>query len=315
MTSDRARAFRERHVREATEPRILEVVHRFYPTYLSARILACCQRARASNYARACRHHLCPVCNSTESWKIAAKQYAAFQSCTPPGVKGPRLAHEVYTLPPDLRARVAVKAGFDAWKRATLATIRAIHGADVAGIMNLHPIGDLDITRFHPHWDVLINGYLLGKDGPKEHRPRRIAYDEARVLYKKHLVRELALTGDDVPDVVDLWLDRKRSVFHTSRAKTHHLVRYSSRHIYLPHRAWYTKSTAGQFWAYRPDPKRGDTRYYEPHRAMSSLLAIDDALRGRKRRVWFGHMQDRLRSKSVRRYADAGGPDAPEDAA
>lgn len=305
MPSD-PRFTRERVTRENTEPRKLALVTTYYPPHLRDKIVACCARQRAGDARRSCRHALCPACSPQESHRIARSQYAAFESCTPKGKHGPRLAHEVYTLPPHLRPRVANPDGFAAWKNATLATLREIHGTlDVAGVMNLHPIGDADLLTFHPHWDVLLNGYVL-RDArvPVEHRPRRIHYDDARAIYTRHLTRALDLSGEDAPRVVDLYLDRARGIFHSSRRKTWHMVRYSARHVYQPQNAWlHENATRGDWW-YKPTRKAA-TQVYEGRDAIASLMAVDAALRGRRRRVWFGYMQNRVLPSSARLFGNA----------
>lgn len=321
MPPDR-RHVRDRVTRENTEPRKLALVSTYYPPHLRDKILACCARQRAGDARRCCRHALCAACSPQESYRIARAQYAAFEACTPTGNHGPRLAHEVYTLPPYLRPRIATREGFAAWKDATLETIREIHGTpDVAGVMNLHPIGDEDLLTFHPHWDVVVNGYVL-RDGriPVEHRPRRIHYDDARAIYIRHLTVAFGLEGDAVPRVVDLYLDRSRGIFHTNRRKTWHTVRYSARHVYQPQNAWlHDTATRGDWW-YRPT-RKAVTQAYEGRQVIASLMAVDAALRGRRRRVWFGYMQNRVLpssarlfgkeppSKRGRRAADEGAPE------
>ena len=304
----------DRVTRQNTERAILAIISTYYPSPLREKILSCCLAQRAGNYRRTCRHALCPACCPKECHKIAQTQYARFAACTPPHKPGPRLAHEVYTLPPYLRPRILSRAGYNAWAEATRATIREIHGADVAGVMNLHPIGERDLTTFHPHWDVVINGYLLGETGRvREHRPAYIHFDDARAIYTRHLVRAFGLAGDDVPRRVDLHLDRSDGrTFHSRPRKTRHMVRYSSRHIYQPQWARLQEHGTGGDWWYKPEKDRESVRAYEGRDVIDNLLFVQALLRGRKRRIWFGYMQNRLYRKSAAAFADQAVPEARE---
>lgn len=290
----------ERFSRENLKPGTLALVRTYYTSPRREKILECCARALEGADARACRDALCPHCCPRESFKIARKQYARFLDHTPAHKAGPRLAHEVYTLPPHLHARIRAPEGFAAWKRATLATIREVHQADVAGVMNLHPIGD-NLARFHPHWDVVVNGYVLGEHRARQHRPPRIHYDDARAIYKRHLVRELQLPSEMEPREVNVFLDRARGVFQTAPRKTWHMVRYSARHVYQPQFAWLNDAGTGGDWWYRPS-KRGASAAYEGRDVIGNLLRIERDFRGRKRRVWFGYLQNRLNRASAHAF-------------
>ena len=305
MPSD-PRERRDRITRRNTERAILALIATYYPSPLRERILACCEGQLHGNTRRTCRHALCPVCCPRESHKIFTSQYARFVACTPPHKKGhPRLAHEVYTLPPYLRGRILSRAGYNAWAEATRATIREIHGADLAGVMNLHPIGEENITTFHPHWDVVLNGYLLTETGQvKEHRPGYIHFDDARAIYMRNLCKAFDLTGDDIPRSVDIWLDRSQGrTFHSAPRKTKHMVRYSSRHIYQPQWAKLHEHGTGGDWWYKPNKDKGSVVAYEGRDVIDNLLFVQAFLRGRKRRIWFGYMQNRLYNESVTTFA------------
>lgn len=291
-TEDARKKFRENILRKHCAPRILALIATYYPLILREKILACCKRQLAGDMRRTCRSHLCPACNSRESHSISAAQYARFQACTPPG-KPVRLAHEVYTLPPHLRPYILTKEGFTGWKRATLQTVRDHHGSDVAGIMNIHSIGDSDFAEFHPHWDIVLNGYVLKDGKPRLHRPQRPDFDKVRAEYIRNLAREMHLNEVMIPRKIDLHIGVKPQ-FHTAERKTRHMVRYSSRHVYLPHRAWLNdRGTTGDWW-YKPREGSRDVRVYEGKNAIVALMSHDVKLESRKRRVWFGHMQNRL---------------------
>lgn len=293
---------RDTATRNKLQPSTLALVEVYYPARLRERILKCCRAQLAGNYSRTCRHALCPACCSIESHKIAKAQYARFQSCTPAG-KNPRLAHEVYTLPPYLRDRVKTKEGFRAWALAVRDTIREIHQAPVAGVMNLHPIGDEDILTFHPHWDVVLNGYTLTERGrPVEHRPPHIHYDDARAIYTRHLVRAFNLLPIDTPKAVSIYLDRRDGIFHTSRRETWHMVRYSARHIYQPQFAWLNERGTGGDWWYKPHKEVSSATAYEGHEVIRTLLALQAFLRQYKRRIWFGYMQNRVIGRSAKHF-------------
>lgn len=283
-------------------PATLQLIRVYYPAFLRDVILACCERQLAGDYRRTCRKALCPACCPRECYKLFKAQYARFEACTPPHRKGPRLAHEVYTLPPYLRERIRTPEGFRAWAQATRATIREIHGADVAGVMNFHPIGEENISTFHPHWDVVINGYLLTDTGRvKEHRPAYIHFDDARRVYARRLAEAFGLITE--PRVVDIYLDRRGGrTFHTDPRKTKHMVRYSARHIYQPQWAWLNdKGSAGDWW-YRPEKRKNSVRAYEGREVMDNLLFVQTFLRTRKGRIWFGYMQNRVFAKSVAHF-------------
>ena len=305
---------RDTTTRNKLQPSTLALVELYYPQLLRERILRCCRAQLAGRYMRTCRHALCPACSSIESHKIAKAQHERFQRCTPPG-KNPRLAHEVYTLPPYLRARVKTPEGFRAWAKATRDTIREIHDAPVAGVMNLHPIGDEDLLTFHPHWDVVLNGFLLNDAGrPVEHRPRHIHYDDARAIYTRHLVKAFGLLPIEEPRAVSIYLDRKDGTFHTSRRKTWHMVRYSARHIYQPHFAWLNERGTGGDWWYKPHKSAASATAYEGRDVMANLLAQQAFLRQYKRRIWFGYMQNRIVNASAERFAATKRPNGGESA-
>ncbi|MFA5861303.1 MAG: hypothetical protein WDA16_06365 [Candidatus Thermoplasmatota archaeon] len=298
MTDDpRKQQLREKRIRKHCAQRVLALVATYYPFILREKILGCCRRQLAGDYRRCCRSYLCPACNSRESFGIFVAQYARLEACTPTG-RPVRLGHEVYTLPPHLRPLVTTKEGFSAWKRATLATIRDHHGQDAAGVMNLHPIGDEDFTTFHPHWDVVINGYALKDGEPQLLRSPRPDFDRIRGDYIRHLTRELKLTGEMVPKKVSLNIGVKGGQFAHAKGKTLHIVRYSARHVYLPHRAFlYDHGTKGD-WYYKPKEGKRFVQVVEGKDAMIALLSHDLKLEGRKRRIWFGYMQNRLSKKS-----------------
>lgn len=296
-------ASRARVTRNKLRPDILALVAIYYPAGLKDLILNCCNRQLRGDYRRSCRHPLCPACCSVESYKIAKRQLERLQACTPPG-KRVRLAHEVYTLPPHLRPLVRSRPGFKAWAEATRQTIREIHGADVAGVMNLHPIGDEDLLEFHPHWDVVVNGYLLTESGAvREHRPPWIDYDDARAIYSRNLTRHLKLRPDQEPRVVSIYLDRARGIFHTAPRKTWHIVRYSARHVYQPNQAWLNERGNGGDWWYRPHKDAASVRAYEGKDVIRSLLDVQVFLRAHRHRVWFGYMQNRLQKASAAKFA------------
>lgn len=301
-TEDARKRFRENILRKHCAPRILALIATYYPFILREKILSCCKRQLAGDMTRTCRSHLCPACNSRESHAIADIQYARFQACTPPG-KPVRLAHEVYTLPPQLIPKIQSKEGFAAWRDAVRDTIRELHGdEDVAGIMNFHPHGDEDITKFHPHFDVLVNGYILTPAGRvKEHRPPHVHPDDARRIYTRWLAHHLKLTRDEEPRAVDLWYDRNTR-YHTSPRKTRHMVKYSARHVYQPQWAWLNDMGTQGDWYYRPHKKASSVRAYEGRLVIENLLRIEDYLRHKKRRTWFGYMQNRLIQSSAAKF-------------
>ena len=290
------RARQDRVTRQNTERAILAIIATYYPSPLREKTLRCCLAQRAGHYRRTCRSPLCPACCPKESHKVYLAQYARFQACTPPHKKGrPRLAHEVYTLPPHLRGHLLRPGGYNAWAKATREAIREIHQADVAGVMNLHPIGEQDLTTFHPHWDVVINGHLLDNGRPREHRAPHIYFDDARAIYVRHLTRELKLSEREVPHAVSIYLDRKEGrTFHTRERKTRHMVRYSSRHVYQPQWSHLMEHGTGVDWWYRPERDPASVRRYEGSEVIRNLLTIQEALHGKKRRIWFGYMQNRL---------------------
>lgn len=303
MDDERKARFREAILRKHCAPRVLALIATYYPFILREKILACCRRQLAGDHRRACRHHLCPVCNSRESHSIFVAQYQRFEACTPEG-KPVRLGHEVYTLPPHLRGLVATPDGFSAWRRATLETIREHHGAHAAGIMNLHPIGDENFTMFHPHWDVVINGYALIDGKPATHRPPRPDFDRIRASYTRNLVRELDLQGESVPRAVSIHIGTKAGQFAQTKAKTLHIVRYSARHVYLPHRAWLNdKGTRGDWW-YKPREGQRAVQVRHGRDAIVALLSHDAKLAGRKKRSWFGYMQNRLSRTSANAFRE-----------
>jgi hypothetical protein len=293
----------DRVTRENLQARILAIVATYYPAALKLKILACCHAQLRGIQNRGCRRSLCPGCCPKESHKIAKAQYAKFESCTPPG-KPVRLAHEVYTLPPYLIPRIQSKEGFAAWRDAVRDTIRELHGdEDVAGVMNFHPHGDEDITKLHPHFDVLVNGYVLTPGGrPKEHRPPHVHPDDARSIYTRWLVRHLKLSVIEAPQAVDLWYDRNTR-YHTSARKTRHMVRYSARHVYQPQWAWLNDGGTKGDWYYRPQKKVSSVRIYEGRDVIENLLSIESLLKDKKRRSWFGYMQNRIILASARKFA------------
>ncbi|MFA5862721.1 MAG: hypothetical protein WDA16_13605 [Candidatus Thermoplasmatota archaeon] len=293
----RKQKYRENLLRKNCSKRVLALITTYYPFLLREKILACCRRQLAGDYRRCCRHHLCPACNSRESHGHFAAQYARFEACTPTG-RSVRLGHEVYTLPPHLRPLVIDRDGFSGWKRATLATIRDHHGPHVAGIMNLHEIGDRDFTLFHPHWDVVINGYALNDGEPMLHRAPRPDFDRIRADYIRHLTRELNLAPEMVPQKVSLNIGVKGGQFAHAKGKTLHIVRYSSRWVYLPHRAWLNDAGTRGDWWYKPKESSRDVQVVQGKNAMIALLAHDAKLKNRKRRVWFGYMQNRFSKTS-----------------
>lgn len=289
---------KERFTRENLQPRTLALIRTYYPGPRREKILACCLRHLHGDDNHSCRDALCPACCPKESYKIGKVQYERFLAHTPAHKETPRLAHEVYTLPPYLRPYVHTEEGFQAWREATLATIREIHQADVAGVMNLHPIGD-DLTVFHPHWDVIVNGYLLNGEQPVEHRARHIHYDDAREIYRRNLARRMGLEGEMIPRALSVFLDRKDGIFHTNARRTWHRVRYSARHVYQPQFAWLEDGgTTGDWW-YKPEKKNRTVLKFEGHEVISNLTFIENWLRTHKRRVWFGYMQNRLSHKTA----------------
>lgn len=309
MTTDPRKAkFRENILRKNCAPKILALISLYYPPLLREKILRCCRAQLAGNMRRTCRHRLCPACNSRESRTRAEAQYLRFAQCTPPG-KPVRLAHEVYTLPPHLRHLIVTPEGFAAWRRATLATIREAHdGADVAGVMNLHPIGDTDFAVFHPHWDVVVNGYVLKDGRPRAHRPGRPDFKQIRAAYIRNLARELRLAPEWVPETAEIHIGVKGGRINHSQTKTRHIVRYSARDVYLPHRAWLDDHGTKGDWRYKPRERQRLVIVKEGKDAMTALLSHDAKLEGRKRHVWFGYMQNRLRKTAENAFqtADAG---------
>lgn len=228
-----------------------------------------------------------------------------------------RLAHEVYTLPPELRSRICTKDGYNAWKNAVRHTIQEIHGgAHVAGVMNLHPHGDELLTAFHPHMDVILNGYLLDEDtgAIQEYHPRHIHPDDARAIYVRQLARSFQLTREEEPKKIDVWIDglpERKGRFHTKKKKTKHMVRYSARHVYQPHRAWLNDHGERGDWYYRPDKKRAKVYIFEGKDVIFNFTRIDETLRGRKRRIWFGYMQNRVIHMSARKFGNKLGNRVP----
>jgi hypothetical protein len=283
----------------------LALVRHYYPTALAARILACCEAQLAGDYRHPCNDPLCPACAPNVNWRHAKRQIEAFSRFTRPGKKAPRVAHEVYTVPPMLANVVLSAWGYKAFQRAVLATIREIHQApDVAGVMNCHQLGEEDITRSHLHLDCVINGYLVQGGRVVEHRPPHIHYDDARTIYKRHLVREFALAEE--PRVVDLWLGRKYGIFTSQRGPAYRIIRYSARNPYQPQFAWRRGTEfvpENERWAYQP---KRDTRtreaavhFFDPKLVMPNLLAQRAWRKGKRLRSWFGYMQDRARAKAA----------------
>ena len=307
MTDDpRKAAYRARKIREHCKKTVLALIATYYPPFLREKILACCRAHLARNYRRACRSYLCPACNSQESKRIFEAQYARFELCTPPG-KPVRIAHEVYTLPPHLRSEIVTPEGFAAWKRATLNTVRYAHkDQPIGGIMNLHPIGDQDFTEFHPHWDVVINGYTLADGTVRQNRPGRPDFNKIRAYYIEQLTRELKLRPEAVPRAASIHIRVKGGRFATAKGATRHIIRYSARHVYLPHRAWLNDhGTKGDWW-YKPREGQRDVQVREGKDAIIALLSHDAKLENRKRRVWFGYMQNRLTQRAKDAFGRAG---------
>lgn len=290
---------KERFTRENLQPRTLDLVRVYYPSPRREKILLCCERQLANpNDKRTCRDALCPNCCPRESYKIARTQYARFLAHTPAHKPNPRVAHEVYTLPPYLRPYVLTKEGFQAWRDATLETIREIHQAEVAGVMNLHPIGD-DLTVFHPHWDVVVSGYVLDGERPREHRAPHLHYDDARAIYRRNLAKHLGLQGELIPRRLSVYLDRKDGTFHTSARRAWHRIRYSARHVYQPQFAWLNDGGTQGDWWYKPERRMTRPFAFEGSAVIANFAMIEQWLQHAKRRVWFGHLHNRVGRKTA----------------
>lgn len=299
---------RESTVREQTKSHILRLVEDYYPPLLRVRILRCVQRQWFGHTTNLCRHDYCPPCSPRESHNRAKRQLATFQRFTPPGRKV-RIAHEVYTIPPNLQERVRTKDGFKAWKAAVFATIQELHGGAVCGIANLHPMGDRDITKPHLHWDVLVNGYTLNEHNEVVEAPTpTITLDDARTIYIRHIARELEVDAGRIP-VIDAYWDRRKGsrdlvTFWTGKARVWNKITYSARNIYRPDRAWRVSEEhahAGLTWAYKPK-KSEPARIFRPDDAMRHLLAQKAWMRTIKPRVWFGIMADNQRSRTAQHF-------------
>ena len=322
MSKDYRRHRREGIVQEQAHPRRIALIERYYPALLRARILACLRRQIWGNFKQCCRDAWCPACSPRESDTRAKSQLAAFQLMTPEGEK-PRLAHEVYTLPPLLRPLVASKEGFARWRRATIATTRELHNAEVAGILNLHPLGDRDPTKQHPHWDVVLNGWTITNGKPSKIESPTFDFDHGRAVYIKHLAREFHLTGSSVPEKIDAWWDRKTiigrpRVWHTSKQKHWHMISYSARNVFQPDKSWLVlpRDEVGDLdWAYKPK-KKEPMRTFPGRAVMSNLMAQRAWLSDKMEHVWFGYMHGPQRAKTLQVFRP-GSPTPtrpPEDA-
>jgi hypothetical protein len=301
---------REDVINEQSRAPILALIRKYYPLLLAELVLGCVVRQQRGHYARCCRSTFCPCCSPRESHTRALAQYAAFQACTPHAEKV-RLAHEVYTLPPMLHRLVFTPEGFAAWRRAVRDTIRELHAAPVSGVMNLHPMGDLDPTKYHAHWDVVVNGFHLDASGTVVKTPSlAFDYDQGREVYRRHLCRAFRLQGASVPEVLDVWWDRKRTAqgvqaFHSGKLKTWKMVQYSARNVYRPDRAWLlpaevTGQPADTDWAYKPRDDKPMHIFHGPA-VMQNLLAQRAWLKGKLTHTWFGYLKDRHRAAAQAR--------------
>ena len=285
------RAWRDNQTRLLT-PACLDLVRVYYPPAWRAKIMPCVTAQIRGTYKHTCRDAYCPACNPAESDRIWKAQYTRLRKYTPKGAPV-RLTHEVYTLPVELRHLIARPEGYAGFKEAVRQTVREIHQADVCGVMNLHPIGDENLDIFHPHWDVIVHGYRIDDGVLRKQISPYIHYDDARAIYTHNLVHHLHLAPHQVPEKINLYLDRKNGTWLTKPARTRHKVRYSARHVYQPHRAWLSEDSTGGDWYYQPDKKRSEIYAFEGRRVIENFVALESALAGRKRRVWFGSMQYR----------------------
>lgn len=314
MPFDRERATsakRHRKILEQTANSILALKERYYPPFLAAIILACCMRQRAGDYKRCCRKRLCAPCAARESHTKALQQRDAFHAFAPLAPAGPmakagkprrlmRIQHAVFTLPPSLRGAVRAPGGLQRFRRAVLATLRDIHGQQVAGVMNLHPIGD-DPTKFHPHLDVILNAWTIQDGKPVLTRPR-LEYDKARRAYAQHLEREFELEAGSIV-AIDVWFDTKRGYTKSIPRKIWHIIRYSAREVYQP--AWAKldpRAQDGNDWLYKTSKKEELPRRYEGANVIRNLLDIEEWLHGQQRRVWFGYMKDKNREPALHAF-------------
>ena len=106
------------------------------------------------------------------------------------------------------------------------------------------------------------------------------------------------------PRVVSVFLDRARATFWTMPRKTWHMVRYSARHVYQPQFAWLNDTGTQGDWWYRPNKKKDVTLRFEGRSVIENLLRIEADLRGKKRRVWVGYLQNRLNRASLAAFRD-----------
>ncbi|MEA3201901.1 MAG: hypothetical protein QOE90_3329 [Thermoplasmata archaeon] len=286
-------------VQKYVTPDRLALVRTYYPPVLAAKIIACCEAQLRGEFRRCCRDRYCPACSMNESRKIARKQYRHFEACTPTAAKM-RLAHDVFTLPPELRARLVSVAGWHSFRLAVLDTLREVHGADVAGVMNFHAHGDDDIRKFHPHWDVVTNGYLVTATGKtKQHRPPFVHHDDVREIYRRNLTRHFGLAAHEEPEKVDWWCDTRNHRVFNLPWKVRHVIRYSARNVYQPHLAWLVDNGPEGDWYYMPNEKKGEVCIYEGSEVIHNFQRIEHMLYRKRRRVWFGYMQDRSFAKSA----------------
>lgn len=310
----RTSAKRRRKLHEQTEKRILALQERYYPPLLASIVLACALRQRAGDYKRCCRKRLCAPCAARESHTKALQQLEAFRAFSPHEEKARqdkrgrprksrrklRIQHAVFTLPPALRPLVQAPGGLQGFRKAVLATLRELHGPHVAGVMNLHPIGD-DPSKFHPHLDVIINAWAI-TDGKVVLKRPRLDYEKARRVYARNLEHEFDLETGSVP-VIDVWFDVKRGYTKSNPRKVWHIIRYSAREVYQP--AWAKldpRAQNGEDWLYQAK-KEELPRRYEGRKVIQNLLRIEEWLHGQQRRVWFGYMKDKNRAKALQLFS------------
>lgn len=278
-----------------TREQCLALIHKYYPLLKRARILRCCANQRAGNYKVCCRDRLCPPCTARESHVRAVAQHDVFwRFSTSPW---PVIAQEVHTLPPQLHAFVENPAGLRKWRQASMKTLHDLYGPNIAGVSNLHPIGDKNLTRTHYHFDILLNAFTL-QDGVVKPERFDVRYDTGRAVYRRNLEQAFDVHLDEV----DIWFGPpKRTI--AGQYPTWRAVKYSARNVYQPAFARIVEG-AERDWKYKP--KRREMALTFPGKdVIRTLLHVEQSLYAQPRHVWFGYLKDKARKKADAAFIDA----------
>ena len=77
--------------------------------------------------------------------------------------------------------------------------------------------------------------------------------------------------------------------------------RYSARHLYQPQCAWLNDTGSTGDWWYKPQ-KKGNVVTYAGRAVIENLARIASDFYRKKRRVWFGYMQNRQYPNSIEAF-------------